>query len=181
MHARSFIILLIPIAIWVGCDRRSESQLQQDLPAANEEEELHPILKQLESLPDGIVVTHSPNPSKAKLGGRSGYKYTWLYATNVTAQTSNVVIEEFGSFTWHKGQWVFVNFTKNPFSASDFADWYVCPNAKLTKGNTYTDNSNWTGSDVLEAGKMKWYFVGRNERGERVKGEAIIETLPLTE
>ena len=73
--------------------------------------------------------------------------------------------------------WYFA-FTKKPFSATDFAEWYDCPNATLTVGNRYSDDSNWSGGDVLTSGKKKWYFVCRNEMGHRVKGEAIIETLP---
>jgi len=142
---------------------------------------MHPILKQLASLPDGITVSHSPNPVKAQLGGRSGSKDTWLYTTNAAAQSDQIVIEEFGSFTWHNGQWVFANFTKKPFSGNDFAEWYGCPNATLTVGNTYSDASNWTGGEVFRSGKMKWYFIGRNAMGNRVKGEAIIETLPQSE
>lgn len=164
-----------------GCTDHSESDIPQHLPKKGTAIETHPILKQLASLPTGISVSHSPNPVKAQLGGRSGYKYTWIYKTNVAAQTGRVVIEEFGSFTWHDGQWFFVNFTKRPFTARDFSEWYGCPNAILTVGSTYSDHSNWTGAETLTTGKMKWYFIGRTESGERVKGEAVIETLPQSE
>ena len=171
------VILAVLLGVAGGCERRSNST-QSSLSA---DSEMHPILKQLSTLPDEIIVTHSPNPVKAQPGGRSGYKYTWLYETKVAARTGQVVIEEFGSFTWHNNQWFFVNFTMKPFTASDFAEWYECPNAKLNVGQAYSDGSNWTGGDVLASGKMKWYFIGRNEKGERVKGEAIIETLPQAE
>jgi hypothetical protein len=29
----------------------------------------------------------------------------------------------------------------------------------------------------LKPGRMRWYFIARNERGERVKGEGVIEQL----
>ena len=142
---------------------------------------MHPTLKKLASLPDRITVSHSPNPAKAQLGGRSGNRYTWQYTTNVAAQSGQIVIEEFGSFSWHQGKWVFSNFTEKPFSADDFAEWYGCPNATLVVHNTYSDDSNWTGNDVLTSSKMKWYFIGRDELGTLVKGEADIETLAESE
>ena len=135
------------------------------------------ILEDLASLPDIITVSHSPNPVKAQRGGDSGYKHTWQFTTTVAAQSSQIVIEEFGSFTWHKNQWVFSNYTGEPFTTDDFADWYGCPGATLTVGDSFADHTNWSGNDILAAGKSKWYFIGHTESGTRVKGEAIIETL----
>ena len=134
------------------------------------------ILKDLSSLPDEITVSHSPNPVKAQLGGDSGYKHTWQYTTTVAARSGQIVIEEFGSFTWRKGQWVFSNYTEKPFTAEDFSDWYNCPGATLTVGDRFSDHTNWSGNDILRTDKTKWYFIGRNETGTRVKGEAVIET-----
>ncbi len=181
MHRHRSVILTFVLLGAPGCDQRSESDPRPNPRTTNTASDMHPILKQLASLPYGITVSHSPNPVKAQLGGRSGSKYTWLYTTNVAAQSSQIGIEEFGSFTWHNGKWVFANFTKKPFSANDFSEWYGCPHANLTVGDTYSDDSNWTGGDVLTSGKMRWYFIGRDEMGNRVKGEATIETLAEAE
>jgi hypothetical protein len=54
---------------------------------------MHPILQQLATLPDGIAVSHSTNSVKARLGDGSGNKHTWLYRTNIAAQSGPIFIE----------------------------------------------------------------------------------------
>jgi hypothetical protein len=135
-------------------------------------------LDELAQLPFGLKVVHSPDRVRAERGGRSGRAYTWSYKTSVTSTNGSVTMLEFGSFTWHGGRWVFANFTGKPFTATDFADWYSCPGAGLAEGREFSDGSNWSGGDVLRADKMKWYFIGITADGRKVKGEAVVETLP---
>jgi len=135
-------------------------------------------LRMLASLPIGIKITHFPNPARARLGGRSGFNFTWPYSTSVQTIGGSVKIEEFGAFAWEKGQWVFSNFTGKPYSAVDFADWYSCPNATLLPGRVCSDAHNWSGRRALELGKTMWYFIAVNAKGKRVKGEAVIQHLP---
>jgi hypothetical protein len=134
-------------------------------------------LAQLTSLPLGLRVVHTPEKVRAEAGGRSGRVYTWKYKTSVISTNGSIAIKEFGSFQWRKDKWVFANYTGKPFTSKDFADWYSCPEARLTVGKEFTDSSNWTGGDVLRAGKMKWYFIGTASDGRTVKGEAIVETI----
>lgn len=134
-------------------------------------------LKALSSLPTELKVTHTPNPVQAHRGELSGYQYTWVYATTIESLVGAVVIEEFGAFSWVGGQWYFTNFTTKPFTRNDFIEWYSCPRGMILPNYQYTDFQNWSGSAKLINKKTKWYFIGRNESGRRVKGEAEIEEL----
>jgi hypothetical protein len=93
----------------------------------------------------------------------------------VEALEGPVTISEFGAFAWFQGRWTFANFTEAPFTATDFADWYSCPDAKIVPGQRFTDPNNWAGGDHLRPGKTLWYFVGVTAEGKSVKGEAVIE------
>jgi hypothetical protein len=135
-------------------------------------------LQELERLPTGLTVEHTPNPVKASDGGPSGRRYTWLYRTTVTsARSDTVTITDFGAFVWFGDRWVFTNFTGKPFTSQDFADWYACPDARILPGRECSDSRNWSGSDSLRAQRGRWYYIGVTGSGQRVKGEAIIEEL----
>jgi hypothetical protein len=137
-------------------------------------------LRELASLPEGIAVTHSPNPVRAFLEEETGKKptYRWIYRTTVWTTGSAIEIVEFGSFSWHKGKWAFSNFTGKPFSNLEFSDWYGCPEGRLLPGESAVDANNWTGGQKkLSAGKMLWYYIGHDEAGRRVKGEATVHLL----
>jgi hypothetical protein len=172
---RCFVVGLLAstVATW-GCAER-------DRPVPDRErhvpESADPKYQEISVLPVGLKVTHSPNPVKARLSGRSGQRYSWIFATSVEALGEAVTITEFGAFGWSEGRWAFANFTGEPFSPDDFADWYSCPGAKINAGTTYTDPNNWRGADVLSPGKSLWYFVGVTADGKKVKGEAVVEEL----
>ena len=150
--------------------------------AAGEESDKTEVLKlsdakllELEGLPVGISVNHSPDPVLATWHGREEWKCKWTYATTVSSLAESVKVDEFGMFTWDCGRWYFVNFTKKPFTSGDFAEWYSCLGAELISGTKFTDSSNWSASCSLKAGKSRWYFIGTDRNGNRVKGEATVE------
>jgi len=133
--------------------------------------------EELDKIPVGIKVVHEPKVSLATLTGKSERrsKYTWWYKTTVSAATE-VTIVEFGGFAWQEGKWVVAgSFTGKPYAAEEFAEWYRCPNAILKPGTLYSDPTNWSTAPELKAGKTRWYFIGVDGQGRRVKGEAIIE------
>jgi hypothetical protein len=132
----------------------------------------------LESLPTGLKVTYSPPLVEARQGGRSGFRYTWTYSTSVAATGAPVTIEEFGALGWVDGAWVFRDEQHKTYSAKVFAEKYTCPKAQVLAGKVYTCDDAWSGADQLRPYRCKWYFIGIDERGRRVKGEAIIEELP---
>ncbi len=136
-------------------------------------------LNNIATLPIGLEVKHTPNPVKAMKDGRSSYPYTWLFKTTVKAIEDDITIIEFGCFIWYEEEkrWVFSNYTDKPFTNANFAEWYSCPNGKLLKGKEYSDPNNWGGSSEPSEAKSKWYYIGINSKGERVKGEAVIKEL----
>ena len=126
---------------------------------------------EVDSLPEGIVVVHSPGRGVATEGGRSGFEYTWQFATTVKSSTAKRVrIVEFGAFSRVGDQWKFANFTGKPFSGDDFSEWYGAPGAMLQPGQSYTDPQNWFGGNALKESESLWYFIGLEEDGRRVKG-----------
>ena len=164
------------LVLGFACVVTAHSVKAQDRdPIASDAE--HPILRELSTLPEELVVAHTPNPALAQLGGRSGFRYTWLYQTTVVSKYEPIVIESFGAFWLVEGEWVFANVTGKPFSKEDFADWYACAGAVIESGQACTDGLNWTGNDRLDVGKVIWYYIGRNAAGRRVQGHAVINHL----
>ena len=145
---------------------------------SSEAEKLLPFeLSDLDSLPIGLEVVHAPQAVLAQKGGASGYDYTWTFKTTVRSTGAPVTIQEFGSLMDEYGQWVLGNVAKKFFTQKDFAEWYSCPEGLVTSGNEFSDPSNWIGNNCLRPGKTKWFFVGIDAKGNRVKGEAIVEQL----
>jgi hypothetical protein len=135
-------------------------------------------VEELDKLPDGIKVVHEPKTALATLTGKSERrsKYTWWYKTTVSAIDGDVTIVEFGAFVWEDGKWATgATFTGKPYTGEEFAEWYKCPKALLKKGESYSDPTNWSTAPELRAGKTRWYFIGVDAKGKRVKGEAVIE------
>ena len=134
--------------------------------------------EEFDKLPNGIQVVHEPKAAFASLTGKSERraKYTWWYKTTVSAIDGDVAIVEFGAFAWRDGNRVVGgSFTGKPYGALDFADWYKCSKAILKKGESYSDPTNWSSAPELKAHKARWYFVGIDAQGKRVKGEAVVE------
>jgi hypothetical protein len=186
-QANLHLAFVLPAIVLTSC---SESPPPQREPspkaaeAASAEAALDPKYRELATLPEGIEVIHTPNPVRAVEEPQPGRPrtYRWIYQTTVRSKRGTVTIEEFGCFGWHDGRWEFANFTGKVFSRRDFAEWYSCPEGKLLPGQDAVDPSNWTGGDEhLDAGKSLWYFIGVDEAGRRVKGEAIVERVAEVE
>ncbi len=165
---RTYVAIMILLAVLCcGCS-----------PQSSEADKLPPFeLSDLDSLPIGLEVVHTPNSVLAQKGGGSGYDYTWTFQTTVRSTGAPVTIQEFGALMDENGKWVLGNFTKKFFTQNDFAEWYSCPEGVVTSGNEFSDPSNWGGADCLRPGKTKWFFVGIDDKGNRVKGEAVVEQL----
>ena len=134
--------------------------------------------EELGKLSIGLKVAHEPEVALATEIGRSASpaKYRWWYKTTVSAIGGEVTIVEFGALAWHDGRWVTGgSITERPYTAKEFADWYSCPNAVIKPGETYSDPTNWSSSSELLAEKSRWYYIGVDGSGRRVKGEAIVE------
>lgn len=137
-------------------------------------------VEELDKLPEGIVVVHEPKTALATLSGKSERraKYTWWYKTTITTKDEDVTIQEFGAFVWLDGKWVSVGtITGKPYGRDEFAEWYKCPKGVLRKGEAYSDPTNWSSREELQAGKTRWYFIGVDAKGKRIKGEAVIEEI----
>jgi hypothetical protein len=131
----------------------------------------------LDTLPVAIEVVHEPAHISAQRKGPSGRKYSWVYRTTVRSRGGPVVIIEFGAFVREGARWVLSNTGGRPRTQRQFAEWYGCPDGVLQPGEDYSDPENWSGSDTLRNRIKRWYFIGIDDRGRRVKGEAVCEEL----
>jgi hypothetical protein len=147
------------------------------IPAGAADDPQPTPLEELDKLPVGLKVTHDPQPSRATKTGNRGRlgEYTWFFKTTVRAPDGDVKLTEFGAY-WQSGRtWVFNTITGKPFTPKDFADWYSCPGAALRKGKDYTDPNNCVTGGAVQASKSRWYYIGVDGSGRRVKGEAVSE------
>lgn len=127
------------------------------------------------NIPDAIIIKHTPATPYAVKPKEDTANFYWFYKTSVKASFEDLEITEFGSYTWDGLKWVFGNVTGKPFEPKDFAEWYSCKKWKLKKGVEYTDPNNWNYSSVLKDGKILWYYIARNKKGELFKGTAIVD------
>ncbi len=127
------------------------------------------------NIPDAIIIKHTPATPYAVKPKEDTANFYWFYKTSVKASFEDLEITEFGSYTWDGLKWVFGNVTSKPFEPKDFAEWYSCKKWKLKKGVEYTDPNNWNYSSVLKDGKILWYYIARNKKGELFKGTAIVD------
>ncbi len=167
--AQATLAAVIALALNCATASRHTPNLPRDISMEKD--------RQLAELPAGLSVVHVPNPVSAQRGGRSGRQYTWLHRTTVTAANDTVRITEFGAFVSSNGRWVFSTFARRPFTPSEFAEWYGCPDALIVPSRICSDSVNWTGADFLRSSRTRWYYIGVTPAGRRVKGEAIVDEL----
>lgn len=155
----------------VGSDVTSTNTLQQPV---NMTGNFSILPDELANIPDAIEIKHTPVDPRAVKPKEDTINYYWFYKTTVKASFEDLEITEFGTYLWNGNKWVFGNVTGKPFEPKDFAEWYKCKNWKLKKGKEYSNPNNWNFSPVLQDGKILWYYIGRNKKGELFKGYSIV-------
>jgi hypothetical protein len=136
-------------------------------------------VNELASLPEGLAVSHTPDPVHATLHTPSLSGVQWKHSTTVSSTVGPVKIIEFGYFVERNGQWEFPYGIEVPYvyTSNDFAEKYNCPSSELQPGKSYTDAWNRSVIDCVPEQIVKWYFIGLDSKGNRVKGEASIKLL----
>ncbi len=148
------------------------------VPMAGQDRPTKAKLKELASIPTGLVVVHTPSRAAAMRGGRRGWPFTWTYLTSVsTAGPDTVQITEWGVFGMVDGKWEFSAGSEKPLVPKRQAEWYGCPGALVVPGSACVDSLNWTSRDSLRTGRALWYYIGETPDGRRLKGEATVEEL----
>ncbi|WP_425398083.1 hypothetical protein [Aeoliella sp.] len=139
------------------------------------------MLEELETLPIGLQVTHTPT----QVGGPTGpnhdptaWKYKWVFKTEVAALDRPITIEQFGILAWDGKCWILPpnqrRYNCGILDQGTFAEWYSCPDGEIAPGTAAVDPQNWAGSDELADFQQKWFFVGVDSSGKKYKGEAIV-------
>ncbi len=167
-------ILLVSTLIF--CTAAGLAQAEQETAVAFEVSEK---LRELASLTEGLSVSHAPDPVRYTSHIPSLSGVNWQYSTTVSSVAGPVTIIEFGYFVERNGQWGLSYGLEVPYTytSSDFAERYGCPNSELQPGGSYTDAQNRSVIDCVPEQMVKWYFIGLNANGDRVKGESNVKLL----
>ena len=168
-HILLFTILII-------CTSAGSAQAEQEIVVSFDASEK---LSELALIPEGIMVFHTPDPVHYTLYSHTISGVRWQYSTTVSSMGGPVTIIEFGYFVERNGQWEFSYGEEVPYiySSYDFAEKYNCPNSVLHSGESYTDTRNQSIIDCVPEQVVKWYFIGVDAEGKRVKGEANVKLL----
>ncbi len=167
--------LTTSIATLAGCSGAPSTSTSTSRPGAA-------VLAELESLPVGLEVIHSPNPVHAPVGPNDeGWLYRWIFRTEVRAIDRPLTIVYFGMCAWDGTQWILpsdnTRYNAGVKRQKDFIEWYTCAGARIEPGKPAADPENWAGSNTRAAFRQKWFFVGEDDRKNRYKGEAVVELL----
>jgi hypothetical protein len=140
------------------------------------------LLAELESLPVGLKVIHSPDRVGSPIGpNTNGWPYRWRFRSEVHAIDRPLTIVQFGSCVWDGKQWNLPADTRRSdagvLDGKLFKEWYACPSGRIEPGKPAIDPENWAGSYTRTSFRQKWFFIGADDQGKRYKGEAVVELL----
>jgi len=169
-------IVLVSILFVCFSVSLAEAQTQtEDRASALVEAKLK--LKELALLPEGLTVSHTPDPVLYTENPPSLSGVKWEHSTTVSSMSGPLIMVEFGYFVQRNGQWEYPYGVEVPYAyvSRDFAEKYDCPDSKLLPGKSYTDVRNRSVIDCVPEQVVKWYFIGEDAKGNRVKGEASVQ------
>jgi len=152
------------LAMLVGCSREDTS-----------------VLAELEAIPKGLEVVHSPDVVENPVGPNPSpdWKYRWIFRTEVRAIDKPLTITKFGILAWDGSRWILppdqTSYNTGVLDAKTFIEWYQCPNAIVSPGRPAIDPQNWAGSHSRQSFKQKWFFIGVDANGKSYKGEGVVE------
>jgi hypothetical protein len=140
------------------------------------------VFAELDSLPVGLEVIHSPNNVSAPVGPLDeGWQFRWDFRTEVRAIDRPLTVVYFGIAAWNGKKWILPANTQlynsGVLRQSDFIEWYHCPGARIAPGKPAVDPENWAGSRTRTSFRQKWFFIAEDDRKKRYKGEAVVELL----
>ncbi|MFT5823952.1 MAG: hypothetical protein ACI8ZM_005218 [Crocinitomix sp.] len=144
--------------------------------------------EKIKELPLGMEVLHNPEEVYATVNTKDPEKwgaYQLQFTTSVKAISEDLEIIEFGGYIWENEQWEFRSIYDRPFNTEEFNKWYGCENGILKKDKTYSDTDNWMGKTNYLSGreiKSLWYFIAKNDAGEKFVGaQEIVGYVKLAE
>ncbi len=158
-----------------GCSGVSDSSRSTSSPGSA-------VLTELESLPVGLEVIHSPTRVRYPVGPDSQvWPYRWYFRTEVRAIDRPLTIVKFGIIAWDGTQWILPSnnrrYNAGILDQTKFKEWYACPSARIDPGKPAIDPENWAGNYTRTSFRQKWFFIADDDQGKRYKGEAVVELL----
>ncbi len=142
------------------------------------------LLSELETLPVGLRVTHTPAQVRGPVGPNADppdWRYRWIFKTEVSAVDRPVTITQFGILAWDGAKWILPpdqsRYNSGLLDQRTFVEWYSCPRARIEPGKPAVDPQNWAGSHERISFQQQWFFIGVDADGKRCKGEAVVQLL----
>jgi len=147
---------------------------------APEEPEKMSLLAELEQLPIGLDVVHTPARVSGPMSGlKTGWPHSWEFKTEVRSRDRSLKIDQFGILAWNGKEWGLhegqKRYNTGVLDGSTFVEWYGIGDGIISPDTPAIDDHNWAGSDRLEGFRQKWFFIGVDENGKKWKGEGIVE------
>ncbi|MGZ3754428.1 MAG: hypothetical protein ACXVAY_00495 [Mucilaginibacter sp.] len=131
---------------------------------------------QLRNIPDGVFIYHNPTPVYPEINTDTiNYpgKYIWKHSTYITSTVSGLRVVAAGSYIWYSAKGWIKNIVMDN---AGFAERFNCRDGRLRKGKTYVFTKNYRFGDVIYPGDALWFVIVTDEKGNRYKGIALVET-----
>ncbi len=132
-----------------------------------------PLPEKIRDLPDGIKVTHHPNPVYASLDENEPDIYFWKHDTQVSTLVGELQVVEFGAYLLGKEGW----FLRASMTPRQFKNWFEAKKARLQPEQIYVFEKNWRRDTRLYGGTALWYVIAEDRQGKKFRGYSIIETV----
>jgi len=151
-------------------------------PALREDDTSSKVLAELESLPIGLEVVHTPGSVGSPKGpNQEDWPYRWRFRTELRAIDRPITITRFGILAWDGSKW-FLPPDQRQYNAgildqATFTEWYRCTDATIQPGQPAVDPENWAGSYARAPFRQKWFFIGEDTQGQRLKGEGVVDLI----
>lgn len=174
------IIITIGLSAILGCEERPrESEVVKEAEGDRPSSNTPLTIENIETMPKGFDVVHSPRDVGAIETGNPESPYRWEHEEAVTPLVDNLTIQEFGYIVVVNGERRLISFAwdRKPYDRSDFAIFFGCEERPLKKGKRYI-RTDWTENESLEKSEMTSYFVGEDEAGKLYSGYSKVTKLP---
>jgi len=174
------VIYIAILIVLIACSsKRSTYGNSTDAKRATVETDTFNVYNYLDILPHAFEVNHSSEVVKEYTEHLKDWPYKWHFQTSVkNISKKELTIVSFGMLAWDNGRWRIdkkqEKYNSGILGPEDFSDWYNCPTGIIKPGETFSDSTNWSGSYKPEPFIQKWFYLGKDKKGNFYIGESDI-------
>lgn len=174
------ITFAVGLVVLAGCkDPSAVSNSQVEVDREEQPSDIPLTISDIEAMPKGFDVSHSPHEVAAIETGDPDRPYRWEHKETVIPLIDDLTVREFGYVVVVNGEPRLVSFAwdRKPYDRADFAKFFACEDGPLQKGKSYS-RTDWTENESLEKSEMTPYFVGVDGVGKLYSGYSKMTKLP---